>query len=201
MEIVFAYNKEMTHLNKSNLSIDLTIAIDQEDRELMAKHVKAGASLDQSLAGMGSNRTPLSYAANNENWKSAHMLIDLGANIHKLEGSTQWNALGLFIVHYEKSLFDRVVTQVDINHQDCDGETPLHYAIAHENIEIIRDLLRRGANWDIKDRFELCPREIMETHYNSNMVALVEEHLARQAQNELNQSTPVLQAGKHRPRL
>ena len=199
--MIFAYNKEMTHLNNSNFSIDLTIAIDQEDRDMMAKHVKAGASLDQPLAGIGSNRTPLSYAANNENWKSAHMLIDLGANIHKLEGSTQWNALGLFIVHYEKSLFDRVVTQVDINHQDCDGETPLHYAIVHENIEIIRDLLSRGANWDMSNRFQLSPREMMETHFNPDMVALAEEHLARQAQNELNQSTPSLQVSKHRPRL
>lgn len=46
---------------------------------------------------------------------------------------------------------DLINRNIDINHQESNGQVPLHYCAQYHNIEIARLLLRRNANINIED--------------------------------------------------
>ena len=63
-----------------------------------------------------------------------------------------------------------IETQIDINHQNIDGDTALFFAIDNNNIDTVKLLLEHGANPNIKDIDGVSPTlySIHEIYYKAN---------------------------------
>lgn len=179
--------------------LDLADAISREDIETIRQCQENGLSLETPIVvdEWSTTRSPLSYAAILEKWNIVHALIDLGIQLEPLTGDIGRNALGLFIGHYESSLFERVLPLVDVNWQANDGNTPLHYALMHyqspEGVYggVIRTLLQNGADWTIENKYGTTAKQKMEEMMASHaeIKGLIEEEKARQESMQLNEET------------
>ena len=55
-------------------------------------------------------------------------------------------------------LFAGLLEEIPINGQDTFGWTPLHFAVAGDQIEAVKELVARGAAWDMQDHNKFDPR-------------------------------------------
>lgn len=182
-------------MKKSILSIkDLAYAIKVGDVGLIADCKGQGLSLNDPMTEASTTRSPFSYALAEENWKSAHVLIDLGIRLDQLSGTFKWNALGPCIIHYEKSVFDRLLDLgVDVNHADTEKETPLYYAVRHfesggKDPYVVKQLLERGADWTVEDKMGVNIESLLRAEPKLELV--LEAEIARREAMELNKETP-----------
>ena len=69
-----------------------------------------------------------------------------------------------------KKIFNYLLTnnKIDINSQNKDGYTPLHFAVINHNKSMVKKLLMKGADCNIKNNKLLTPEELeKENNYNS----------------------------------
>jgi len=62
------------------------------------------------------------------------------------------------------------------NLQDCDGESPLHWACFGGSPDLIRFLMDAGANPLLDDHERLSPLEWARTNVISSIVSIIENH-------------------------
>lgn len=67
------------------------------------------------------------------------------------------------------SIVEEVIKSgVDINFGDHNGNTPLHIAVATNNLEVAKLLLEKGANLEIKNKNNLTPLSLAIFCYEKN---------------------------------
>ncbi len=64
----------------------------------------------------------------------------------------------------------KIINKVDINKGDYDDRTALHVAVAENNNDIIKFLEENGASWDVKDRWDETPKDILEKLKDKNQI-------------------------------
>lgn len=114
-------------------------------------------------------------------------------DIDEITESEKWNYLHRALIsvtmappsHMIKKLID---LGVDVNHQDCYGNTPLHYAARIKDKEIIELILNAGAEIDHVNIDGITPLRHMLLSKPTDLPA-VELLLARGA-NQYHSSTP-----------
>lgn len=109
---------------------------------------RANVNIQDSLGN-----TPLLYASRYGNEDIARILIDAGANVNQrnLEGriplhDASWNG-------YSRQLVNLLLDKgSNVNAKDMNGWTPLHMASGKDNDDIVRILLKRGADRDAQTK-------------------------------------------------
>lgn len=100
------------------------------------------------------NTTPLLDAVGNNHLAMVELLIDRGANMSK--GSVKWPALALAVndnnVLATTLLLNKGADIDETEQRNSDRLTALHTAFRNRNIELVKLLLRHGANTSIRTR-------------------------------------------------
>ncbi|HBL98077.1 TPA: hypothetical protein DDZ86_00340 [Candidatus Dependentiae bacterium] len=109
---------------------------------------KAAVPVDQTSDGVWKVAPPLILALSNNMTSSVETLVSLGADLTKPIGE------GSYPIHFVKKsvmlpLFFK--KNVDLNVQDSEGKTPLHYAVINKNQRLAVLLSNAGARRDICD--------------------------------------------------
>lgn len=67
---------------------------------------------------------------------------------------------------------------IDVNHQDSEGSTPLHYAGMHQTEELARAILEAGGNPSIKDVFgnNALAAAVVHPQRNDKIVKMMFQH-------------------------
>jgi ankyrin repeat protein len=114
------------------------------------------------------NYTPLQLACLHGNHKILELLITRSNDKVKLENGK--NLLHLAAEHFSmdpnrnekfnyQKCFDIALKHCDVNEQDEQGNSPLHYAAKYHNDEAVLALLRHGSYIGIKNNFNEMPLE------------------------------------------
>ena len=93
--------------------------------------------------------TPMHYAAQSGYLKIVEFLVDKTAEDDKLMTTNErWTTLHLSSKGGHRALCEYfiVIRHIDVNCRDIFGYTPLHYACEIGNIEVVRCLLKAGAD-------------------------------------------------------
>ena len=77
-----------------------------------------------------------------------------------------------------------VKENININHQDLNKQTPLHYAIILGHFEIAKLLLENGANIQIKDNLDLTPEEYMFQKFNMYQQLELKKYVSKDNQKK-----------------
>ncbi|XP_069120010.1 acyl-CoA-binding domain-containing protein 6-like isoform X2 [Argopecten irradians] len=78
----------------------------------------------------------------------------------------EWQKKGMTLLHWacDRGLSEMVEVLIklkaDINAQDLEQQTPLHFAVCCEQEDVVRQLLQNGANLSLKDCDGLNPAEL-----------------------------------------
>lgn len=111
-------------------------------------------------------KTPLLIAAEAGNFSAVKVLLSLGADVRavsKKEGTSVLHlAAGCGSSETFREILSQLGDQVDINQQDKDGRTPLHFLLMgtrrrrtkKADKEIFEKLISAGADKEIKDKFK-----------------------------------------------
>lgn len=93
------------------------------------------------------------------NFSDLELLLKLGANVNETEKEFNLNFLQKCMIDevYKRPEFDQMVNLlinygIDVNHQDVDGCTALHFAICDEQYDLAKLLLNNGADPAIVDK-------------------------------------------------
>ncbi|XP_018916518.2 acyl-CoA-binding domain-containing protein 6 [Bemisia tabaci] len=108
-----------------------------------------------------------------ENEKSIFDWVKEG-NIEKVKanGSAHINELdesGLAMLHWAADRGNLPIVELlvsllgaDINLKDCDGQTPLHYAVSCDHLDIVKFLLANGAKPNLRDDTNMTPADLSD---------------------------------------
>ncbi|CAO2655499.1 Nn.00g043020.m01.CDS01 [Neocucurbitaria sp. VM-36] len=92
---------------------------------------------------------------------SVRQLVELGTSLNcsdNYEAKVMWNAASFG--HTEVLEVLLATTAVNIDSQDNTGASPLFYAVHLGNAEMVRVLLKHGAQWDLKNNYGESPRDM-----------------------------------------
>ena len=111
---------------------------------------------------------------NLENIKTAEILLKGGALVNEKnnEGKTPFHYAGDSV---NQGLIHLLFSyDVDLNAQDNEGKTPLHYAVVRgpRFIDIIEELVEKGADFKIKDKQGKTPLDIASEAGHKEIVEL-----------------------------
>lgn len=114
------------------------------------------------------------------------VLIGAGANIHLVaEGQSvlQRALVPLFMTpeHQRAAIRLLVGAGIELNECDAEGRTPLLYAIAEgeKNVVAVKELLAQGARLNVADASGRSPLELAREGKDSEMIQLIQSHQAR----------------------
>lgn len=102
-----------------------------------AVHAREAPAADEP----GYEKTPLEQAVDANDLKAARRLIDSGANVNV---ESYYHFKPFKYRNYKQSVFRKLV-KVDVDTINFEKMTPLHRAITHNNLELVRLLVSRGA--------------------------------------------------------
>jgi ankyrin repeat protein len=95
----------------------------------------------------------------NINIEMIQLLLERGADINRTDD--QKNTPLMLLCYYEDNYHERlnIIRElldrgVDINNRNSSGETGLHIAISCNNLRVMRELIKKGANINIKDNWK-----------------------------------------------
>jgi len=138
------------YYDRNNWSTPLTSAVSNNNIDMADFLLDKGADPNVVVAGRPFILTFLSY--NNERSLSLiQHLIDRGANIKAVDNSGNTVFMAFYNTYssyeYKKNMTSYFISQgVDVNHQNKDGDTPLHKVAARGYADIAQMLLDAGAN-------------------------------------------------------
>lgn len=111
--------------------------------------------------------TPLDLAAAGGHLDSAEVLLDAGADLQLRHPKYRVTALHQAALGGNAALAGKLLDrQADVNAQDMNGSSPLHYACSHDRVEVAEVLLRRGAQIDAEDDKGNTPLHIAALGYD-----------------------------------
>ena len=66
----------------------------------------------------------------------------------------------------------------DVNAEQVDGMTALHWAAYHDNAALVGRLLKKGANASVKNRYGITPLHLACLNGNAQLIGALIEHLS-----------------------
>ncbi|MHC4752085.1 MAG: ankyrin repeat domain-containing protein [Planctomycetota bacterium] len=165
--------KEETKKEEIASATPLYYAVDANNMDLVNLLVEAGADVNAGLW------PPLCQAVDKNNTAIAEYLIDHGANVNypkdwgplheapyvnnNIEmvklliakgadiNAGPWPALDVSIWKGRKDIFDLLIQRgADVNAKDKRGQTPLYWAVDHDDFDSLKSLIAHGAKVDTK---------------------------------------------------
>ena len=124
--------------------------------EEFAKELLDSHHLDIDLQDNGGNSC-LHLASLNNILEVCKLLVETGCDID-LRNSVGQSALHLTTNHHIAQLL--VEGNVNINNEDCNGDTPLHTSLQNSCFEVARTLIKSGADINIKSGLGRSPLHI-----------------------------------------
>lgn len=123
--------------------------------------------------------SPLLYAINKDNCKLASYLIKRGADV-RMECNFDGHLPLIWAIHTKNvSLIDEILNAgAEINARDGDGSTALHDACLYNHEDIIKLLLRKGADVCVVNNYGKTPFLLLqsgEDNFNQCMVIMTQE--------------------------
>ena len=103
----------------------------------------------------------LHYASLNGSVRCVELLLNNGANINATN-TKMATPIMMATLYWKTNMIDTLMTykECNINHQDCRGDTALHWASRVGYSDVIRRLLSNGADKDITNLMEQKPWDI-----------------------------------------
>lgn len=122
-------------------------------------------------------RSPILLAASRGGWRTVHVLIKMGANLH-LKDVTQRNLLHLIIINggrleefaKEISSNSNCIWSDFLNEKDHTGCSPLHYASREGHIRSLENLIQLGAVINLKNNNNESPLHFAARYGRYNTV-------------------------------
>jgi transient receptor potential cation channel subfamily A member 1 len=122
-------------------------------------------------------RSPILLAASRGGWRTVHVLIRLGANVH-LKDCTYRNLLHFIIINggrleeFAKEISDSSKCSWSdfLNEKDNTGCSPLHYASREGHIRSLENLIRLGACINLKNNNNESPLHFAARYGRYNTV-------------------------------
>lgn len=142
--------------------------------DIIKYFIELGASIHDSVfdEDLQQDCTPLIYAAKNGNEEAITLLLEYGADVSTLNINYS-SAAGMldrvkYLVEEEKA---------DVNEVDeKDGKTPLMRAVKNEKINVIKYLIKQGANINVTDIKLSSPLIEAALNCNIEIIDLLLEH-------------------------
>jgi ankyrin repeat protein len=85
----------------------------------------------------------------------------------------------------------------NVNIQDENGLSPMHFAAANGNIEMVNSLLKKGADINIKDNQDRSPMHLAASNGKTDMVWLLADNKAKIDQVDKSGATPLHSSAKN----
>lgn len=161
-----AYNKhEMVsqYLLERGATIEEDIAIMLGNIELIEHYFAEGVDANSQLTkGYGKGESWLNIAVRHQNKGLIELLLNRGAKINKKTGSFKLSPLHIASIgsrgRTPKDICEILILHgADINAQDINGATPLHWAATVGNKTILKLLIRHNANVNALDSSNRTP--------------------------------------------
>jgi ankyrin repeat protein len=166
-------NSPRNELARDLLMLCKNDSLNEEERFEKAKQLlDQGADVNFAKHNLN-GWPPLFWAAKFGPPKLYFLLIDRGANI--IVGENQVTLLHASLCGAKESLpiIKHVLSLgIDINAQDGDGQTPLHWACKEDTAESraqIQYLIANGASLTIKDSEDLTPIDVARQHTRNDL--------------------------------
>ena len=86
--------------------------------------------------------------------------------------------MSIKLIKNHKNLIKEIKKVADVNLRDKKGETLLHYAVAHNEIENVKILLEAGARADIKNDLGFTALQLGQFLYRKECLALFKQNLS-----------------------
>ncbi|MGJ4751420.1 ankyrin repeat domain-containing protein [Leptospira kmetyi] len=124
--------------------------------------------------------TPLIFAIRSELFEFSKLLIEQGADPNlkdEKDGKTPLMfLLGGTFLKKNLDLAESILQKgADLDATSNSGSTALHFATFHNDLEAVRFLLDRGAQTNLKNRFDKTPLNIAIENNHAEIVALLKE--------------------------
>jgi ankyrin repeat protein len=147
----------------------LNYAIINNKPEIVIELIRRGADVNLEKFGL----SPLQHSIDNNNLKILNILIDnnVKCTLNILYDSFKYHISSFILLLNRISSLNIDINMISITYDD----TLLHMAIKKNNIEIVKLLLEKGADPNIKNRAEQTPLEIAIFNYNIEIVKLLLE--------------------------
>ena len=122
--------------------------------------------------------TPLTLAADRNNYMAAYLLVRYGANVNVQIGNG-FTSLHLSVQKNHENLIKLLLAnKVDVNIQDNDGYTPLHWCALKGNENLCRLLLEHNVDVNIQDNRGYTPLNWCAREGKENLCRLLLGHNA-----------------------
>lgn len=124
----------------------LHVACNNNQIEIVKLLKELNVTLDISAVDEAGN-SPLHYAASNGSLRCTEFLLNNGANINATN-SKMATPIMMSVLFAQENMVEILMNnkECDINHQDCKGETCLHWAVKCGYNNLVKKLLSLGAD-------------------------------------------------------
>jgi len=147
------------------LSTPLGNAVLQEDIDLVRYLLRKGADVNIRSK---TNSSPANYAVGKGNLEILKLLKSAGADLDGLEGEDDASLLIIAAATDKQDILEYLLAQkVDVNKEDAKGRTAMSFASFAGYLEIVKSLVRSGANLDTlygPDEFSALAAAVLKGH-------------------------------------
>lgn len=113
----------------------------------------------------------LTMAVRQKNVQKVQLLISNGANVNETDEGAEQTPLMRAVQVQDSALVQILLAHgAVVNAQDDFGKTALMFAAEKDNTEIVRMLLRKGADVEIPDAKSITAKDIARAHGRLNML-------------------------------
>lgn len=146
----------------------------------------ARAAAARYLVGRGANlrtknkdgESPLHSALFTGKKNTALALMDSNADLKSLDSKGNTPLITGFIFSVftqDREVLKRLIAESEVNHQNSNGFSPLHFSVLLADPEIVKLLLARGANRAAKNNEGQTPRDLAVKNGNQQIAELLKE--------------------------
>jgi ankyrin repeat protein len=131
-------------------------------------------------------RSPLHYAASSGSYNIAKLLIERGADVNALDADAQTPLhKAVDVSRSKEKMFDNYAVAILLlahganpNIQDkYYFRTPLHYAARNGAVDIVKEMLERGADPTIRDHKGKTPLDLAREEGHDEIVQILTSHI------------------------
>ena len=159
------------------------------DRDMQTAMALYGLGADINARGIG-GQTPIFIAVRQNNKPFVEMLHKSGADIARVEDVRGNNLLHVATMHGAADVVSYLLAHnVDSNHMNERGISPLYYAVESQQQEIFTLLIENGADIDARNCYghSLLHQAVTERHYGA-VLFLLEQGIDTQLRDKSGQT-------------